>query len=98
MLTLSKEAYRELYEELVRILYRHDPIGLASSGAPHDEYEPEVGTIIPRLGSAASAEDVTRIVYEEFCRWFGAESTTGPQKVYAPIGDEVWLLLKTSFR
>lgn len=93
MLTLSKEDYRELYEELVQVLYRHDPIGLASSGAPHDEYEPEVGTIISRLRSAANAEDVTRIVYEEFSHWFGAESTTGPYKAYAPIGEEIWLLL-----
>ena len=84
MLTLSKEAYRELYEELVRILYRQDPIGLARLGAPHDEYEPEVGTIIPRLSSAASAEDVTRIVYEEFSRWFGAESYYGTAKRLTP--------------
>ncbi len=96
MLTLSKEAYRELYEQLVQILNRHDPIGLANLGAPHDEYEPEVGTIIPRLASAASAKDVTRIVYEEFSRWFVAE--TGPPKAYAPIGDEVWLLLTTKFK
>ena len=73
----------------MQIPYRHDPIGLASSGAPHDEYEPEVGTIIPLLRSADSVEDVTRIVYQEFSRWFGAESTTGPQKAYTPIGNEV---------
>ena len=46
----------------MQIPYRHDPIGPASSGAPHDEYEPEVGTIIPLLRSADSVEDVTRIV------------------------------------
>jgi len=84
MLKLSKEAYRELYEELVQILYRHDPIGLATSGAPHNEYEPEVGIIIPRLRSAASAEDVTHIIYEEFSRWFGAESYYGTAKRLTP--------------
>ena len=97
MFTLSKEGRRELYEELVQILYRHDPIGLARLGAPSDEYEPEVGTIIPRLTSAECAEDVTRIVYEEFGRWFGAESTTRPQTAYSPIGEEVWSLLTTRF-
>jgi hypothetical protein len=98
MSALSKESYRELYKQLVQILHRHDPIGLARLGAPIDEYEPEVGTIIPRLESAANAQDVTRIIHEEFSRWFGAESTTGPQTAYAPIGDEVWLLLTTKFR
>jgi hypothetical protein len=98
MFALSKESYRELYEQLVQILHRHDPIGLIRLGAPHDEYELEVGTIVPRLQSAANAEDVTRIIYEEFSRWFGAASTTGPQTAYAPIGDEVWLLLTTKFK
>ena len=79
MFTLSKEGQRELYEALAQILYLYDPIGLARLGAPSDEYEPEVGTIVPRLMSANCAEDVTLIIYEEFGRWFGAQSTTGPQ-------------------
>ena len=98
MFAFSKERQRQLYEELLQILHRHDPIGLARLGAPMDEYEPEVGTIVSRLRSAASAEDVTRIVHEEFGRWFGAESTTGPKAAYSAIGDEVWSLLSNKYR
>jgi hypothetical protein len=97
MFTLPKDRQPELYEQLVRIFYRHDPIGLAYLGAPSDEYAPEVGTILPRLAGANSAEDVTRIIYEEFGRWFGAESTTGPKTKYSAIGDEIWSLLTTKF-
>jgi hypothetical protein len=97
MFTLPKDRQAELYEQLVQIFYRHDPIGLAYLGAPSGEYEPEVGTILPRLAGANSAEDVTRIVYEEFGRWFGAESTIGPQAKYSAIGDEIWSLLTAKF-
>jgi len=57
-----------------------------------------LGTIVSRLQKAASAEDVTRIVHEEFGRWFGAESTTGPKAAYSAIGYEVWSLLSSKHR
>jgi hypothetical protein len=54
-----------------------DPVGLLRTGAPGDEYEPEVGTIVPRVAKAADAAEVQKIVLEEFERWFGSE-TAGP--------------------
>src|SRR5690606_37305717 len=45
-----------------------------------DEYEAEVGTILPRLRSCASADDVQRVVHEEFCRWFGADQAGSLEK------------------
>jgi hypothetical protein len=35
-----------------------------------DEYEPEVGTILPRLKTAHSVPDIRQIIREEFLRWF----------------------------
>jgi hypothetical protein len=87
---LLKRRYRFLHDSLTRLLYRHDPIGLAALGAPKDEYEPEVGTIIPRLlHDAKSSDDVRRIVHEEFLHWFEAE-TTGPEGAYDAIAQEIW--------
>ena len=40
------EAYKDLYEQVARLLYERDIMGLAG---PADEYEPEAGTIIARL-------------------------------------------------
>ena len=55
-----------------------------------DEYEPEAGTILPRLKSCQSESDVSRVVYEEFERWFGINA--GTEKRYGPIAVELWQL------
>jgi hypothetical protein len=97
-MALSKDDQKLLHAKLTEILNRHDPIGLIALGAPKDEYEPEVETIVPRLSAAENAADVTRIVWDEFGRWFGAASTTGPESAYQPLVQEVWELLVDDFR
>jgi hypothetical protein len=87
---LFKRRYRDLHASLTALLYRRDPVGLAALGAPKDEYEPEVGTIIPRLQDAKSPDDVRRILHEEFLRWFDAEETTGPEAAYDEVAHEIW--------
>jgi hypothetical protein len=86
----SRLQYQSLHRGLTALLYRHDPIGLAAAGAPKDEYEPEVSTIIPRLKDADSAEDVRRIVHQEFLHWFDGEGTAGPESAYSGIAKEIW--------
>lgn len=49
-----------------------DPVGLLADGAPIDEYESEVGTIVPRVTKAQNVDEVREAVHEEFARWFGA--------------------------
>jgi hypothetical protein len=56
-----------------------------------DEYDPEAGTILPRLQSCKSSADALRAVHEEFVRWFGAD-TAGPQESYGNIASEIWQL------
>ena len=86
----SRLRYQNLHRDLTALLYRHDPLGLAASGAPKDEYEPEVSTIIPRLKGANSAGDVRRIVHEEFLHWFDGEETAGPESAYTDIAQDIW--------
>jgi hypothetical protein len=40
--------YKRLFTEVSAILFRHDPIGINFEGNT-DEYDPEAGTILPRL-------------------------------------------------
>jgi hypothetical protein len=86
------EALRR-YEALVAAvkvaLDSADPIGLLEIGAPADEYEPEVGTIVPRVAKAADATEVHRIIHEEFGRWFGVD-TAGPLTTYEAPAREIW--------
>ena len=82
-------AYGELRSRVIQLINEADPIRLLQSGAPRDEYEPEVGTILPRLKEATSGEDVTQIVHQEFERWFGPEEA-GPLRRYAELGRRIW--------
>lgn len=83
-----KAAYKGIYDDLLAILFRHDPIGLNFEGNA-DEYAAEVGTIIPRLRDAHSVEDVRRIAHEEFVQWFGVDSA-GPESIYAGLAQDIW--------
>ena len=84
-----KAAYGSLYSDVSRLLREADPIGLSAMGAPDDEYDPEVSTILPRLHKANAAVDVQRIVHEEFVRWFGAD-IAGPITNYADVAGRIW--------
>jgi hypothetical protein len=83
-----KERYRVAYEGLSNILFTEDPVGI-NFEKNTDEYEPEVGTILPRLGDCRSVEDVRRIVHEEFVVWFDVV-TAGPPEKYQTVARRIW--------
>ena len=83
-------AQARLVADLTAVLHRHDPMGIAEAGP--DEYAPEAGTIAPRLRGATSADDVRRVVHEEFVHWFTG-CTAGSAEQYQAVADDVWALL-----
>ena len=83
-----KRRYRVAYQRLNDILFSEDPIGI-NFKENTDEYEPEVGTILPRLRDCRSKDDVERVVHEEFVRWFDVQ-TAGPRAKYQKIAQRVW--------
>lgn len=87
---LVRAEYGALFDEVVALLFRYDPIGI-NFGVNSDEYEPEAASILPRLEEAGTAEDLRRIVHEEFIRWFGMSA--GPESDYADIARELWVLI-----
>jgi hypothetical protein len=78
---------RELYDKLLAILDEADPIGIGIK----NEYDPEVGTILPLLAQCSTVHDLECVIYEQFCRWFNVESA-GPREKYQPIAVKVWEL------
>jgi hypothetical protein len=80
------EVYRGLYDDVLEILKRHDPLGVGAAVRPN-EYMPEVGTLLPRIRTAASVAEVRAIVHEEFVRWRGADA--GDEQRYADIAGEI---------
>jgi hypothetical protein len=88
---LSAE-YGRLFESIAALLYRHDPIGInLDLDENRDEYEPEAGTILPKLNGCRSEADVLQVVHAEFVRWFDF-GTAGPQEHYKKIATEIWQL------
>lgn len=84
-----RDEYGNLFDELSGILFTHDPIGI-NFETNTDEYEPEVGTILPRLTEADSPIALRRIIHEEFVRWFNGEDTAGPESSYEELAQEIW--------
>ena len=85
-----KAEYGELFDKIAALLFRHDPINIGFD-APTDEYEPEAGTILPRLRDCHSEDQARKVIHQEFVRWFDP-STAGPEESYAEISSEIWQL------
>ena len=83
-----------MFDAVSALLYRHDPIGIAFDNVNSDEYDPETGTILPRLRNCESASDVQRVVHDEFARWFDA-GNAGSEESYAVIASEIWELYRS---
>jgi hypothetical protein len=84
-----------LFDAVRALLFESDPIGI-NFGDNADEYEPETGTILPRLVNAKGVEDVQTIVYEEFCRWFGNEDA-GTREAYKEVSVKIWDAWRAAF-
>lgn len=93
----SRKVARQRFDKLRRAvadaINAADPLGLLEAGASRDEYEPEIGTILPRLADAQSADDVRRILHEEFVRWFG-EHSAGAAAAYDTPAQQIWSALE----
>jgi hypothetical protein len=89
-----KAEYGQLFDSVAALIFRHDPLGIAFDNENTDEYEPETGTILPRLRGCESPAEALRVVHEEFVRWFDAD-TAGPEERYAEIASEIWQLWRS---
>ena len=83
-----KAQYAGLFVAATDLFFRVDPAGI-NFESNTDEYEPEVGTVLPRLESAGSVGDVARILREEFSSWFG-DSFDGQRT--DQLAPELWSL------
>jgi hypothetical protein len=89
-----KEAYPAVHRWLRDVLARQDPLGFIATGAPSDEYEREVDTLLPQLlalhrTGELSEPRVLETIHAEFIKWFGAH-TAGAVARYAASAGEVY--------
>jgi hypothetical protein len=88
-----KAEYGSLFDSVAGILFGHDPVGINFEDNT-DEYYPEARTILPRLQSCQSVEDVMTVVHQEFCRWFDSD-TAGAREDYRQIAEGIWSAWQT---
>lgn len=101
-----KAQYGVLYDEVIEMLARHDPIHLTRNGAPDDEYEGEARAILTRLKEAQSISEVRDLIHEVFVQSFNygygadqdpdkddpkcTDDLAGAASNYDEVAREVW--------
>jgi hypothetical protein len=83
-----KVEYATLFASFAEILFRLDPAGI-NFEVNSDEYEPEVGTILPRIIDATSVDEIVPVLRDELSRWFGA-GIPRPGITYEEIARELY--------
>jgi hypothetical protein len=82
----------DLQDEIRRLLLEADPISICfdeDEGKNVDEYNPEVSAIMEGLPDCTSEEEVLRLVWKVFRRFFG-EDIAGPKEKYTEIASKMW--------
>ncbi len=77
-----KQEYGWFYEALVQLLAKDDPMNLVRTGAPFNEYEPEVDMILSKLDKAESPSELGKIIYETFVYAFGTVFASRGEQSY----------------
>jgi hypothetical protein len=79
----------QIYVLIKRAIDRADPIHLLETGAPDDEYEPEIREIASRVGECMNLEEMQRLLHEVFTKWFD-ERIAGPKERYRAPAEVIW--------
>jgi len=83
-----QEENPELFAEVAEILLKHDLIKIDYEVNP-DEYEPEAGTIIPRLPDCSNAIEARKVIHAELVKWFDDE-LAGKEDDYTDLASDIW--------
>jgi hypothetical protein len=84
-----RQEYGWLYDTVLQLLFDYDPASVNFETNP-DEYAPEVGTILPRLREATSPTALSRIIHEEFVRWFSPSIAARKASSYDRVAEAIW--------
>lgn len=89
-----RSIYKSMHARVSNLVREADSIGLIESGAPQDEYDLEVSSILPHLRKVNSPEDVRKVIHEVFVEFFG--KTAGAPERYTSLSEDVWKVWKSS--
>ena len=78
------------YLILKKIINENDPVGLLAMNAPEDEYDPEINNILKKLTKNYTLEDIKKIVFEEFIKWFGKNTLKNCEQQLHRIAEDIY--------
>ncbi|HZS94794.1 MAG TPA: hypothetical protein VFA78_08360 [Chloroflexota bacterium] len=78
-----------VFDETRTIVNRYDPYGLLHAGAPQDEYEAELSTILLRFRDAGTKIDAAEIILDELMKSFGGSEPIGGRSACQQVGEEI---------
>jgi hypothetical protein len=81
--------YGSLFDEISAILFKIDPMGINYHNNS-DEYESETGTILPRLHTCESVNDIIQVIREELIRWFHPAQIIMSEENYRIMSEMIW--------
>ncbi len=69
----TKSDYKKAFDLVTSVINEWDPYYLIKQGCPNDEFDAEVGDILPRIKEMKDSDDCVRVVSEVFKKWFSAK-------------------------
>jgi hypothetical protein len=67
---LGKQQYRELLALVTRVIAEWDPYALLAGGAPRDEFDAEIASVVTQVQRIKSAADAAHVVSRVFSSSF----------------------------
>jgi len=65
-----KEKYKQIFSLVQVVINRWDPYGLLEGGAPEDEFESEIASVVAKIKTIKTENDAARALSEVFSEAF----------------------------
>ena len=90
---LGKQQYREMSTIVARVIAEWDPYALLAEGAPRNEFDAEIASVVAQIPRIASATDATNVVSRVFSSSFEPDAFT--PEVCAKVGKRLFAELES---
>ena len=90
----ASAAFPALFNTIREVVYRYDPSGLFSIGAPKDEHDDSVHKIISLLRSTHTLEEVPDVLDQAMGGWL-EDNPYASGEMWESMAPEIWEAWKT---
>jgi hypothetical protein len=88
----GRKKYEQMWDVTAAIVRAWDPYGLLAGGAPHDELDSEITSLVAQIPHVASAADAAHAVARIFGSSFDPEHFT--HQSCADVGEKLYVALR----